>query len=442
MNAVLTTAVVSFGQNIEFLTDKPVADVSNVVKAVRTIKPDTSGRELTFSAVNAVVGKFNAKLQSYRRVTGDRHNVLFIIVTDERGDDFAGPDEKKKDYYYLDKVIRDLRRLNIRTYCVGNASLFGREKGKVSFVDDTGYQWNDCEVDLGPETVAAERLQLPFWGPNGRRFEQLSANYGPYALTRLCTETGGRFLIAEHSSGAVKFPPDVMRRYVPFYGPIPTYLRQLQANQAKRALYDAAKMTLQQRIPRPQLAFRADTEVNLRNAISQAQRPVATLDYRLREIQQVLEAGEKDRPKIKEDRWRASYDLAMGRLLATRVRAYGYQIVVAEMSRSPKKFQIAGNNQWRLVPSGNWKTYPPEVKKLAKKASQYLKRVIDDHPHTPWALLAEYELSTEMGWEWVEGKMYISPARKRNPNQLLLDEENNRRRKMRKKQQSRKPPKL
>ena len=442
INTRLTTAVMSFGERFQFLTDKPVADVADVVKAVRNITPDKSGREFTFTAINETLRKFGSQLKSYRSVTKDRRNVMFIIVTDERGDDYAGPDAKRKDYTYLDRAIRDLRRLNIRAYCVGNASLFGREKGYVSFTDESGYQWNNRPVDLGPETVAAERLQLPFWGPASRRIEQLSANYGPYALTRLCTETGGLFLIAEHSAGAVKFPADVMRKYVPFYGPIPVYLREVRANGAKTAVYLAADLPLKEPLPRPRLAFRADTEINLRNEIRNAQRPMARLDDRLREILPILEKGEKDRPKVREDRWRAAFDLAMGRALATRVRAYGYQVVLAEMSRSPKPFQTPGNNQWRLVPSADWKSYPPEVKKLAAKATTYLKRVVDEHPHTPWALLAEHELSTEMGWYWTEGRMYIPPARKRNANPLLLDEENNRRRKMRKKQAMRTPPKL
>jgi hypothetical protein len=34
----------------------------------------------------------------------------------------------------------------------------------------------------------------------------------------------------------------------------------------------------------------------------------------------------------------------------------------------------------------------------------YLKRVIDEHPDTPWEKLATRELATPMGWEWKEAK--------------------------------------
>jgi len=437
---VLTTAVVSFGQKTTFLTEEPVVDVTDVVKAVRRIEPDKSGKEYVFTAVKDVTTKYKRRLLNYRNIPQRRRNVMLIIVTDERGDDYAGP--SGKNYAFLDLVIRDLRRFNIATYCVGNAAVFGREKGYVSFTDENGYTWNNLEVDQGPETVAPERLNLPFWGNRSGRLERLSASYGPYALTRMCTETGGLYLISEHSSGAVKFPTDVMRKYVPFYGTIPNYLQQVQQNRAKAALFKAARMTLKERVPQLQLVFRADTETVLRRQIRSAQEPAARLNHRLNDMLRVLADGEEDREELREDRWRAAYDLAMGRLLAMRVRAFGYQSVVAEMSSSPLSFKKKGSNQWRLVPSRDWQSYAPQVKRDAKKAVMYLKRVIDEHPNTPWALLAEHELSTEMGWAWKEGRMVIARrgnGANNNPNQILLANENDPdRNRMRKKKQ---PPK-
>lgn len=405
IDEMLETAVVSYGEKTAFLTDKPVVDVKDVVAAVRNIKPDATGKEFVFTAVAETMKKFRKELTAYRRSGKLRQNVMFVVVTDERGDDFAGPNGNNP--LALDQLIGELRKYQVRVYCVGNASIFGREKGYVSFTDDTGYTWDRIEVDQGPETVAPERLTLPFFGGATRRIENLSASSGPWALTRMCTETRGLFLIAEHSAGAVKFPADVMRRYRPFYGTIPTYMKQVRANRAKLALHLAATKSMTEPIPAPQRRFQANTETVLRQQISRAQRPLAVVNFKLDEMLAVLNEGEKDRPKIAEDRWRAGYDLAMGRALATKVRAIGYQEVVAEMSRNPTSFESPGNNMWELVPSKNWENYPPQVKRLADKAVMYLKRVMDEHPDTPWALLAEHELSTELGWEWREGRMNI-----------------------------------
>lgn len=445
LHKALQTAVVSYGHQTTFLTDQPVYDVADVTKAIRSIKPDTSGEEFVFTAVNDVLRKWKVRLTSFRNAAKERHNVMMVIVTDERGNDFAG--KSTKNFMFLDNVIRDVRRNNIRVFCVGNAAVFGREKSRISFKDDKGYQWENCIVDQGPETVRAERLQLRFWGRTNRDLDRLSANYGPFALTRLCAETGGLFLITEHSQGAARFPSDVMRNYRPYYGTIAGYVNDLARNRAKAALSHVAQMTLTERLPTPQLEFQANNDNVLRQQIGQSQRPVARLNYRLEEMIKVLEAGEKDRAKLQEPRWRAGYDLAMGRLLAMRVRAKGYQAVVAEMSSSPLTFKKKGSNQWRLVASRKWETYGPTVKKIAKKARLYLKRVIDEHPNTPWALLAEHELSTEMGWEWREGRMVLATRGRNgdNPNQIQLadDEERMRRERMRKRQQMEKnKPKL
>lgn len=437
----LTTAVVAYGEKTNFLTDKPVADVKDVVKAVRNIQPDKSGKEYVFSAMEETMQKYHNLLDSYRR-SATRRNVLWVIVTDERGDDYNG--RTNNDYLYLDRVIAKLRRHNAKVYCVGNAAIFGREKGYVDFTDDTGYQWKSIAVDQGPESVGPQRLQLPFWGGSSRAIDRLSASYGPYALTRVCAETNGLYLIAAHSVGAIKFPQEVMRKYRPFYGPIPKYLQQLQRSRAKSALDKTARMTLRENIPSPQRTFRADTETALRREIAQAQRPFARLNYHLTEMLNVLKDGEKDRNKITEDRWRAAYDLAMGRMLATKVRAYGYQTMIAEMASTPKSFKSKGNNQWRIVPSSNWQNYPPSIKKEAKAAIVYLKRVIDEHPQTPWALLAEHELGEgKLGWEWREGyRNYPKPRSRNNPDPLLLDEENDPRRKKKKSMKPRQRPKL
>ncbi|MFQ5731707.1 MAG: vWA domain-containing protein, partial [Planctomycetaceae bacterium] len=444
IDARLTTAVVSFGASTTFLTPEPVSDVTDVVNAVRRIKPDTKGKEYVFTAINDVMRMWKRELLSYRGSSRTRRNVMLVVVTDERGDDYAG--KSGRDYGFLDLTIRDMRGLNIYGYCVGNAAVFGREKGYVSFTDDTGYKWNSIAVDQGPETVAPERLNIPFWGGRSRSVERLSANYGPYALTRMCAETGGLYLITHHSAGAMKFPANVMRKYKPFYGTIPRYLRDVNSNLAKRAVFEVAGDSLREPIPSPKLSFRADSETVLRNQLKEAQKPFARLDYHLRAMIAKMEQGEKQRPRVKEYRWQAAFDLAMGRLLATRVRAFGYQSTLSGMSASPLSFKKPGSNQWRLVPSAKWQSYPPPVKKLAKKATFYLKRVIDEHPNTPWALLAEHELSTEMGWAWREGRMVI-PRRTGNgnndPGVLLADDDPNNPRKRKKKPQARrKPPQL
>ena len=426
----LETIVASFGKDTTFLTKEPAKGVADVVEAIRSVKADESGVENVFAAVEKTYRRMSAKR------TRDRRNMMVIIVTDERGDDFRS----------VEDVIRQLSRNGVKTYCVGNAAVFGREKGYIRYTwKYKGETFTDeLPVDQGPETVAPERLQLPFWTGRHRHLELMSSGYGPYALTRLCVETGGIYLIAEDSLG-MHFDPNVMRNYGPDYRPIRNYEQQLNANPAKSALVRAARMAPVERIPQPVLAFRADTDTVLRQQLTEAQKPLANVDYHVGSLQQIIESGEKHRERLDSPRWKASYDLAMGRVLAMRVRALGYNAVLADMKSNPKAFSNEKNNQWRLRPSDEING-GSQVKRLHKKAVEYLNRVVDDHAGTPWAMLAGVELRAPMGWSWKEGYMQIAQRQANNNDtprvQLANDEERRRQQQRRQQQKKESRPKL
>ncbi len=69
----------------------------------------------------------------------------------------------------------------VKVYCVGNTSIFGREKGYVRYSwEFEGEQFEeDIPVDQGPETAAAEGLQLPFWTASAAGLDRMSSGYGP-----------------------------------------------------------------------------------------------------------------------------------------------------------------------------------------------------------------------------------------------------------------------
>jgi hypothetical protein len=264
-------------------------------------------------------------------------------------------------------------------------------------------------------------------------------------LTRLCAETGGVFFVA--NQGSIRFDPNVMRDYQPDYRPRRDYVKDVQNNLAKSVLVQAAAQTRKVKFNPLRLRFDAPSDTVLRTQLDAAQRPAAEFDHNLTEMLSLLSRGEKARDKIKEPRWRANYDLAMGRVLAMRVRAFGYNRVLAEMKSEPKSFKKKGSNSWTLKPSREINA-GPVVKKLAKQAMLYLTRVIDDHPATPWAMLAERELGQAMGWQWAEGTVNIArvntrPGPDADALTLQLAEEERRRREMQKKKiKKRTPPVL
>ncbi|WP_417380276.1 vWA domain-containing protein [Gimesia sp.] len=411
-DSALRTAVAAFGATTQFVTKDPVSDVKEVVSQIRSIKEDTTGDENVFAAVTQVAKRY----RSYKKQ--GRRNMMVIVVTDE-----AGTDAKAN----LEDAIMLTKREGIKCYVVGNAAPFGQREVRINFEIEPGV-FVPAVSETGPETVAAERIKLPFWGQNNYDIREISSGYGPYALTRLCAETNGIYFITEETSGP-KFEPADMRAYHPDYISIRDYESKINKNMAKRALVMAATATRTSKrtLPTPTLLFPANTDNVLRQAITVAQKPVSELDYGLNELQVILEQGLKDRQKISEPRWRANYDLALGRVLAARVRAFGYNTILADMKSSPKTFEKKENNAWQLVPAEDVRS-SPTVRKLGKQAQELLNGIIDEHPGTPWAYLAAKELDKPLGWAWKEMKMNLDPQgnRVRKPNPRFQEEERKR----------------
>ncbi len=414
----LLTAVVGFGSTPRMLTDEPTDDIEAIVAAVEAIEDDDSGRENVFEAIARSVDKF----RTYRRKRHGSRNVMLVVFTDESGDDVER----------LDETVDLCRKLAMPVYVVGRPAPFGREHAYVKWIDpdpkfDQRPQW--VPVSLGPESLMPERLKLHFLGA-GNEDQLLDSGYGPYALTRLCYETGGLYFsshpnrkVGRNVSGretsnlaahiSTFFDPQVMRRYQPDYLSVQEYRARLQANRARGALVAAAQLSWASPLEDIRRRFPKRDEAQLATILSVAQREAAVRQPKLDRLYQTLRAGESDRDELKSPRWRVGYDLAMGRSLAAKVRNEGYNAMLAK-AKQGMAFTEEKNNTWFLSTDEEFAN--SSLEKLAEKADFYLQRVMEDHAETPWAKLAARELRTPLGWRWKEGYTYIPPPVVQNNN--------------------------
>jgi hypothetical protein len=137
-----------------------------------------------------------------------------------------------------------------------------------------------------------------------------------------------------------------------------------------------------------------------------AERTAYTVDEALAPINQVVNLRDRETSR----RWQAHYDLIRGRLLAMKVRCHEYNWVCARMKKDPQKFSSSKFNAWRLVPDQEIQ-YSDKAAAAGREAQSLLRRVVEDHPATPWALLAQRELENPLGFKWME--TYV-PPRPRN----------------------------
>ena len=163
----------------------------------------------------------------------------------------------------------------------------------------------------------------------------------------------------------------------------------------------------------PETVFPKKSEGELANLLSLAQRSAAVLQPRVDAIYAQLLRGLPDRESIEEERWKAGFDLAMGRILAMKVRTDAYNLMLAR-AKSGMQFQRPKSDTWVLRPS-DIVNVGSRTEKFADQAHEYLRRVIEDHPGTPWAFLAKRELGQPLGYAWDEIHTGINDPPKPRP---------------------------
>ena len=97
----------------------------------------------------------------------------------------------------------------------------------------------------------------------------------------------------------------------------------------------------------------------------------------------------------------------MGLALAVKARTEAYNQLLVEARRG-YKFE-GKNNTLTLEPTNEFGELTSALTKTAEKADFYLKRVVEEHPGTPWALLAQRELDTPLAWRWKESFTDLTP---------------------------------
>jgi hypothetical protein len=388
----LMTMVVGFGQGRKQMLRSPSNDPSAIVSAIREVPLDTTGIESTFQTVAGAAKAWG----KYKDGKGQSYQTVVIVVTDEVGDDED----------HLETAINTAASAKVPVYVLGSPALFGKIEGRMNYTDPkTKKTYYNIAVRQGPESVALETIHLPFWY-GGDQYENLDAGYGPYALSRLATTTGGIYFITRLGTSRLSFDPNAMREYRPDWVSTDQYAKNLQRDPIRGAVLMAAQITQQQLPGQPGLTFPPADVPEFKDAMARNQETVARIEYTVNEALVPITGVSKLRDREVSRRWQAHYDLIRGRLLAMKIRCAEYQTACAKMKKDAPKFQNPKSNAWRLVPTEDILS-GDKVANVAKETRNLLKRVVSDHPNTPWALLAQRELKDPFGFKWVE--TYVPP---------------------------------
>ena len=398
----LTNMLIAYGKDLQLLTPKPTDDTAEVVQLIESVAVDDSGIEMTFTAILAA-----AEAARVFRTSVPKRNVMIVVFTDEVGNDDAAADQ----------TGQLCRTLGIPVFVVGVPAPFGMREVRMKYVEfDPAFapqeQW--AVVEQGPETLAPEVVRVR---SGSLADEAIDSGFGPYGLAKLCAETGGTYF-AIHANrnhrGRVTnrmtapmasqlryfFDADVMLPYQPEYVSAAKYRQELGRNAAKQALVEAARSSEISPMESPRLVFPKKDDGDLAGLLGEAQKTAARIQPQIDRLYAVLAAGLPARESIRERRWQAGFDLALGRVLAVKVRTDAYNLMLAQ-AKQGMQFEDPGHDTWALEPSAEV-VVGSQTEKLAAQAKTLLERVQAEHPGTPWALLAGEELKLPLGYRWTE----------------------------------------
>jgi hypothetical protein len=403
----LLTAVYSFGENVQAITPKPTADVQEIRSAIDKIQIDESGKENMFGAINVVLDRF----KSFR----SKRKLVLIVVTDESGDDGDGP--------LMDEVIYKARTGRpAPVYVLGRESVFGFPIARMRWIDPKYGLGHWLQINRGPETAIPEALQ--FDGLH-ERWDAHPAGFSPYEQARLTKETGGIFFVLPHEEENLvgqaaidkrKFAFLDMKEYAPELVPRRRYEEMRSKSKFRTGIWEVVKF-LNPFIDKElhiQEVWYSTEAAKFKPAGQQSFDRALRAMGMLNQAAQMLDKIKPLREREESQRWRANFDLAYAQVLAYRVRLFQFLLQMDAFLNNFPQPKDPKNNVWNigrvhemLAPTDRQikltKVDMDELKKQLELARAQFEYVKKQHPGTPWAHRAEYELNQGFGMKFVEG---------------------------------------
>jgi hypothetical protein len=395
-------AVISYGSTVKLLTAGATGNVDQLDQALSSLKRSDSDAEKTAES-NAGADVFAAFQQAVEKFLPYRargYEVIFVVAGASSGDDLN----------LADQTIIALHRAAVPVYGLGPAMPFGapRNTNRASRQEAAAAATPAGADHRRFESLWPERLQLVLSG-NQTTVDLNDSGYGPFGLERICRLTGGKFFrlrndyppgwTIDPSTGDI--PWLLSDKYAPNYLDEKQYDQLLSQNKCRQALHEAALLPPTEGLESVRTDFpKEKDEAALAKIVTTAQKAAAIHDQPIQQLYDTLIVGEPDRPKLTGARWQAGYDLALGQVLAAKARLDGYNAMLALLKQG-KSFAHADSTRWVLEPADEIAA-GSVLDKMAKKSRAYLQRVVNQHPGTPWAAVAQRELHYPAGWKFVE----------------------------------------
>lgn len=391
----LLTAICSYGGELHVQTEKPTSNLETIKSAIGAVPVDASGKESMCRAVSEAVNRYR------RFATSGKRKLALIMVTDESGDHDGN-------VAHLEQAISDARSARCTVYILGREAVFGYPYAYIHWTHPQTGRPHWIRIDRGPETAFVEQLQTDGFE---RRHDAYSSGFGPYEQSRIARETGGIFfMLPSVESNLVhsekrRYELEAMTGYLPDLRAREEIFTDRKKSKLQTLLwgvistlnpYDAnAAKVIELRVH-----FSPDFET-FKKQVAEEEAKIPVYLQELARQTTVVEEGRRLRLEEPSPRWRANYDLLYAQLIAYQARVYEYGAYMAEFVRQPpvvplKRPPNLSLTYWDLGSRKETLT-GEKIKPYVEKATELFEQIIKDHPGTPWASRAQWELDRGYG---------------------------------------------
>ena len=146
--------------------------------------------------------------------------------------------------------------------------------------------------------------------------------------------------------------------------------------------------------------FSGNTNDRVKAEILKEQARPAELLLELQLAKRALEkAGEKREEEL-SPRWQAHYDYVLAQLGARIAFLEEYSLMLGKIRKDElPELRYDVHTGWRLASCEKMQS-GKEIKEMAAQAKRLFAKLIQEHPGTPWEILAKRERLTTLGLEW------------------------------------------
>jgi hypothetical protein len=408
----LNHAIVGFGQDIHYELEKPTFDIDVIGKAIDRLRVDETGTENTLHAVQEVIGKYGRLISKDRRL-------LIVLITDESGDDGS----------YVEEARQMAVSRGVPIYVIGRQSLFGYERAHLRYIDPVTKDEYWPTIRRGPETAGIEALQ---WDGLHDRWDEQPSGFAPYELARLAKDTGGiYFLLPSEENMRMRqrekaYSITTLKEYVPDYESRVAYNERRQKSELRRTLFGIIEGINPHGGDKSPFHARRHFPIQPDELVPAAMEAGEAATIRLAALNGVekqLRGLQKLRDREPEKRWQANYDLMLAQVVAFQIKSFEYRACMQEFvqrvqsgkppvpRRKPSQDLVV---QWEINHAREPKAPKELTEKTYAEAERLLRLVMERHPKTPWADLAQDELNRGLSVradEWSHSPRYDERAK-------------------------------